>query len=41
VRLDETSEQLNIETREPIPENPDNPLGTTTNTSPTASPISS
>ena len=41
VCLDETSKQLIAETRAPIPPKPDDPLVTITNTSATASPISS
>ena len=41
VCLDETSKQLIAETRVPIPPKPENPLVMTTNTSATASPISS
>ena len=41
VCLDETSKPLIVETRAPIPPKPDDPLVTTTNTSATASPISS
>ena len=38
VRLDESSKQLIIETRAPIPANPDNPRVTIANTSATAPP---
>ena len=41
VCLDETSKQLIIETRKPIPAKPGQPSDTTKNTSATASPISS
>ena len=41
VCLDETSKQMIVETRAPIPPSLDNPPGTITNTSATAWPISS
>ena len=41
VRLDETSKQLIVETRIPIPVKPGNPRATTTNTNATAWPICS